>query len=69
MEIKNEEHAKEMIGQWRKMPLPARKRELRLAIEKLELSSMYYEQKGNEKGARRSERCARILSEYFNSLA
>jgi len=68
MEIKNEEHAREMVDQWRKLPLPARKRELRLAIEQLELGAMYYEQKGNDKGMQRMRRCIRILSEHFESL-
>ena len=42
MEIKNEEHAQDMLQQWQELPLMARKREIRLAVEKLELSSMYY---------------------------
>ena len=68
MEIRNEEHARKMLEKWQKLPDAARKREIRLAIENLELSSMYHEQKGNEKGMQRTERCIRILSEYFDSL-
>ena len=68
MEIKNEEHAIKMLQEWQKLPLPTQKREIRVAIEKLELSSMYYEQKGNNKGATRSQLCVNILTEYFNTL-
>ena len=68
MEIKNEEHAENMLQEWQKLPLIARKREIRVAIEKLELSSMYYEQKDNAKGAERANRCANILAEYCSSL-
>ena len=68
MEIKNEEHATKMLQEWQELSLPAQKRERRNAIEKLELSSMYYEQKGNDKGATRTELCASILNEYFSTL-
>jgi len=68
LEIKNEEHALKMLQEWQKLPILAQKREIRVAIEKLELSSMYYEQKGNDKGATRTELCASILNEYFNTL-
>jgi hypothetical protein len=68
MEIKNEEHAKNMLQEWQKLPLFSRKRKIRVAIEKLELSSMYYEQKDNTKGAERANRCVSILAEYCSSL-
>ena len=68
MEIRNEEHAREMIGEWQKIPLLARKREISLAIEQLELNSMYYEQKGNDQGVVRSEQCILILKEHLASL-
>ena len=68
MEIKNEEHALKMLQEWQKLPILAQKREIRIAIEKLELSSMYYEQKGNEKGAIRAQRCVSILTKHFNTL-
>ena len=68
MEIKNEEHALKMLQEWQKLPILAQKREIRIAIEKLELSSMYYEQKGNDKGTTRTKLCASILNEYFNTL-
>jgi len=62
LEIKNEEHATKMLQEWQKLPLLAQKREIRLAIEKLELSIMYYEQKGNEKGVTRAQQCLNILT-------
>ena len=68
MEIKNEEHAKEMLEKWQQQHLPAQKREIRIALEKLELSSMYYEQKGNDKATERSQRCIGILEKYLNTL-
>jgi len=68
LEIKNEEHANNMLQEWQKLPIPAQKNRLRIAIEKLELSSMYYEQKGNDKGVTRTKRCANILVEYFKTL-
>lgn len=68
MEIKNEEHAVNMLQEWQKLPIPAQKREIRIAVEELELSSMYYEQKGNDKGVSRAQRCAIILTEYLNTL-
>jgi len=61
MEINNEEHAREMIGVLKEMPLQVQRRDLDLAIQKLELSFMYYEQKGNEQGASRTERCIQLL--------
>lgn len=68
MEIKNEEHAVEMLNEWRHLPGPARKSRIKLAIEKLELSSMYYEQKENDQGVIRCEKCILILKEHLASF-
>ena len=68
MEIKNEEHAKEMLKEWQNLPLAARKKKLRVAIEHLELGAMYYEQKGNDKGMLRAIRCATLLNDHLDSL-
>ncbi len=68
MEIKNEEHAIKMLQEWQELPILAQKREIRIAIEKLELSSMYYEQKGNDRGVTRTQLCTSILTEHFNTL-
>ena len=68
MEIKNEEHAEQMVLEWRDKPVPAQIREIRLAIEKLELSCMYFEQKDNEKGVTRCQRCIKVLAEYLREI-
>jgi hypothetical protein len=68
MEIRNEEHARSMLHEWQELALPVRKKEIRLAIEQLELSSMYYEQKGNDKAVERVKRCVTILVEHFKTL-
>lgn len=68
MEIDNENDAITMIGEWRGLSLPARKKELRYAIQRLELSCMYYEQKENAQGADRCRRCIIILSDELAAL-
>jgi hypothetical protein len=68
MEIRNEEHARKMLREWQELPPAAQKREIRLAIEHLELSSMYYAQKGNDKGVERADRCADIFTAYLRGL-
>jgi len=68
MEIKNEEHAREMVREWRKLPLPAQKREVRLAIQNLELSCMYYEQKQNDQGVRRCTKSITVLQEHLETI-
>lgn len=68
MEIRNEEHAREMLAAWQQLATPARKKEIGLAIQQLELSSMYYEQKGNSQGMDRCERCILILREQLATL-
>ena len=67
MEIKNEYHAREMLKEWQNLPEPVRRHRMKTAIEKLELNGMYYEQKGNEKGAARSKKCLDILKEHLDS--
>lgn len=68
MDIKNEQHLQDMLIQWQGLPLLARKREIRLAIDKLELSSMYYEQKGNDRGIQRAKKCVDILTDHLNGI-
>lgn len=46
----------------------AQLRNIKQAIESLELSQMYYEQKGNEKGLKRAEKCIEILKEREKEL-
>jgi hypothetical protein len=69
MEIHNEEKAREMLAIWRQLPVPARRKEIQLAIQQLELNAMYYEQKGNSQGVARSERCIKLLRDELESLA
>jgi len=68
MEIINEQHAQAMIAEWRKLQVPARKREILLAIQKLELNAMYYEQKGLGQAVTRTENCIAILRKYLDTL-
>lgn len=68
MEIRNEEHAHEMLAIWRQLAVPAQRKEIGLAIQQLELSSMYYEQKGNSQGVDRCERCILLLQEQLAGL-
>ena len=68
MNIRNPDHATTMLEEWKKLPLPARKREIKLAIEKLELSRMYYEQKDNDKGVERAGQCITLLQEQLDAL-
>jgi len=50
MKVNNEEAARRLIEEQRALPAAAQLRNLRLAVENLELDQMYYEQKGNEQG-------------------
>lgn len=68
MEIRNEEHAREMLTVWQQLAAPARRKEISLAIQQLELNSMYYEQKGNSQGIDRCEKCILLLKEHLAAL-
>lgn len=68
MEIRNEEHAQEMLAAWQQLAAPARRKEIGLAIQQLELNSMYYEQKGNSSGMARCEKCILLLKEHLAAL-
>lgn len=68
MDIKNEVHALEMIAVWRETPPGSQRREISLAIQQLELSAMYYDQKGNTRGVDRAENCIRLLRDYLAEL-
>ena len=61
MKVKNEEEARRLIEELRVNPTAAQARNLRLAMENLELDQMYYEQKGNDQGVQRCEVCLDIL--------
>jgi len=61
MKVKNEEEARRLLVELQAAPVAAQTRELRLAMENLELDQMYYEQKGNEQGVQRCEVCLDLL--------
>ena len=62
MNIDNEDAARNAIEVWRQEPARAQLRNLQLAVEKLELGQMYYEQKGNDQGVQRLGRCLVLLT-------
>ncbi|MDG4475494.1 hypothetical protein [Thiovibrio frasassiensis] len=62
MNINSEDQAREAIALWQTDPARAQLKNLRLALESLELSQMYYEQKGNEQGMTRAGACVAILT-------
>ena len=61
MNINNEAEAKDFICRWQTEPTGAQLKNLRLAKESLELSILYYEQKGNEKGAARIDAALHLI--------
>lgn len=66
--IDTEEKVNQALEDWRKAPLKIQAINLKKAIESLELNQMYYEQKGNENGASRMERCIEILKNRKTDL-
>jgi hypothetical protein len=69
MNISTEEEARLAIALWQAEPAEAQLRNLKLVVESLELSQMYYEQKGNDKGAARTTACLTILNNRIRELA
>lgn len=69
MNIDNEEEALRAVTLWRTEPAGAQLRSLKLAVESLELSQMYYEQKGNDKGIARVSACLAILNSRIRDLS
>lgn len=61
MTIDNEQQALAAIEAWRAEPPRAQLRQLREAWESLEMSVMYYEQKGSEQGLARANRCLALI--------
>lgn len=68
MKIKNEEEARRLIEALLTRPVAAQTRDLRLAMENLELDQMYYDQKGNEQGVQRCEVCLDLLRQRLAGL-
>lgn len=69
MAIDNEAQAAAAIEAWRAEPLRAQLRQLQEALESLEMSAMYYEQKGNELGMARAERCQAVIRARRDEVA
>jgi len=69
MNINNEEEAHLAIALWQSAPAAAQLRNLKMVVESLELSQMYYEQKGNDNGAARLTACLTILNSRIRELA
>ena len=68
MLIDNEQQAITAIEAWRAEPLRAQLRYLQEARESLEMSAMYYEQKGSELGIARVNRCLAVLQTRLDEL-
>lgn len=62
MNINNEDQAREAIALWQTDPPRAQLKNLKFAMESLELSQMYYEQKGNAAGVTRAEACMAVIA-------
>ncbi len=61
MKVSDETTAEKAIDMWRSKAPKEQLRHIRLAIETLELNQMHYENRGNEKGIKRSENAINIL--------
>ncbi len=59
--IANEAEARAFLASLAASPPQLRQKSIRLAREGLELAQMYYEQKGNQQGVERLQRCLDIL--------
>lgn len=68
MSFSTEDEAKAAIAAWREDPPLAQRKQIKLAIESLELGQMYYEQKGNTQGSARADRCIALLRERLAEL-
>ncbi len=68
MKLHNEDQAQEAIAAWQELSINGQLFHLKKAIDDQELSLMYYEQKGNEKGVLRAEKILEILKKQQNEL-
>ncbi|MFA6499488.1 MAG: hypothetical protein WC256_07305 [Desulfurivibrionaceae bacterium] len=68
MNINSEDQAREAIALWQTDPPRAQLKNLRLVRESLELSQMYYEQKGNEPGMARATACLTIIDTRITEI-
>ncbi len=68
MKVSNEAEARVLIEKLLACPVVAQSRDLRLAVENLELDQMYYEQKGNDQGVQRCQHCLDLLRHRLAEL-
>lgn len=68
MNLSTEAQTHEAIKKWRESPPMAQVRNINQAIESLELSQMYYEQKDNDSGMKRTEKCIKLLQDRKKDL-
>lgn len=69
MKVTNAADAKRLVEQLFASSIAIQTRDLRLAVENLELDQMYYEQKGNDQGVQRCEVCLDILRHRLAALS
>ena len=67
--INSVEKAYSAIEAWHSDPPKAQIRQIKFAIQSMELNQMCFEQKGNEKGALRMEKCIEVLQVRLHEIA
>ncbi|OGQ95986.1 MAG: hypothetical protein A2521_14375 [Deltaproteobacteria bacterium RIFOXYD12_FULL_57_12] len=68
MEISNEAQARAVIEKWSTERVGVQQRQLKQAIESLELGQLYYENKGNDEAVTRLGQCIVLLRTRQASL-
>lgn len=66
--VENMEQALALIEEWRPQSVTSQIRNLKMSLERLELSIMYYEQKGRDQGMERCELCVRLMRARLEEL-
>ncbi len=68
MKITNEEHAQQIIDEWRVFSHDSQIRNIKEALEDQELSRMYYESKDNTRGVTRSNSIIALLQNRLTAI-
>ncbi|THB77979.1 MAG: hypothetical protein D6B25_05475 [Desulfobulbaceae bacterium] len=68
MKITNEEHAQQIIEEWRGFSHDSQVRNIKEALEDQELSRMYYESKDNTRGVTRSDNIIALLQKRLTEI-
>ena len=68
MKITNEEHAQQIIDEWRVFSHDSQIRNIKEALEDQELSRMYYESKDNARGVTRSNSIIALLQNRLTAI-